>query len=180
MRAPARTSHAPTRTCPYQKTVRRQVRDRNLCRTANGACHRPRDPRPGGGMADTKALEAFAERCAGSSPVPGSLRAPRCCAAKTALRRLGQEGRATITADSLLSARLWRNRRFSREWCSPCDARCVHRWVNLSLSKAPKPCRLVDRLAAAHSTVVHAAQARAGPNTRFFSKLNAPTSQIKP
>ena len=30
-------------------------------------------PRPGGGMADTKVLEAFAVRCAGSSPVPGTL-----------------------------------------------------------------------------------------------------------
>src|SRR5215211_7291499 len=28
--------------------------------------------RPGGGMADTKVLEAFAARCAGSSPVPGT------------------------------------------------------------------------------------------------------------
>lgn len=27
---------------------------------------------PGGGMADTKVLEAFAVRCAGSSPVPGT------------------------------------------------------------------------------------------------------------
>src|SRR3954462_15013788 len=30
--------------------------------------------RPGGGMADTKVLEAFAVRCAGSSPVPGTNR----------------------------------------------------------------------------------------------------------
>ena len=29
-------------------------------------------PRPGGGMADTKVLEAFAVRRAGSSPVPGT------------------------------------------------------------------------------------------------------------
>jgi hypothetical protein len=28
---------------------------------------------PGGGMADTKVLEAFAVRCAGSSPVPGTI-----------------------------------------------------------------------------------------------------------
>ena len=30
------------------------------------------DTRPGGGMADTRVLEALIERCAGSTPVPGT------------------------------------------------------------------------------------------------------------
>jgi hypothetical protein len=52
------------------------------------------NPCPGGGMADTTVLEAVAVRCAGSSPVPGTMLRRRVAKAKHALRRSRGRSRA--------------------------------------------------------------------------------------